>query len=66
MADSYQYRSWIAEARREQRTLRDAGCYVAARRLDAEIDADYCSLSRAMALESEDDSDWHSDIDDDH
>lgn len=52
MASSDEYRRWIDETRREQKILRSHGCHEAARRLERDLDADHCELSRAMDRES--------------
>jgi len=51
MASSNEYRRWIDETRREQRVLRNYGCHEAARRLESDLHADHCELSRAMDRE---------------
>ena len=51
MASSNDYRRWINETRNEQRVLRSHGCHQAAKRLDDDLRADHCELSRAMDRE---------------
>lgn len=55
MASSNEYRRWINETRREQKILRNHGCYKAARRLERDLDADHAELSRAMQREESED-----------
>ncbi len=66
MGSSHEFRSWIQEARCEQRTLRDHGCHKAARDMQSGIDADFASLSDSMQREEREESPYLDDYDPDN